>query len=121
MNKYLKANSPIVQDEIKFEQEIMIENDGINAYISTENINLNEKFNLEYKEDSYYDMYLKYNYIKNKIYIEIVYVSDESRKYYSYNPNSEERKILIYKLNEYIKETYNQTIEEFIQESEEME
>lgn len=118
LNKYLKANSQIVQDEIEFEQEVMIEADGINAYISTANIDLNKKFNLKYEEDTYYDMYLNYNYLKNNIYIVIVHVSDESRRYYRYNPNHEERKVLMDKLNKYIKETYNQTIEEFIQESE---
>lgn len=118
MNKYLKANSQIVQDEIEFEQEVMIEADGINAYISTANIDLNKKFNLRYEKDTYYDMYLNYNYLKNNIYIVIVHVSDESRKYYRYNPNREERKVLMDKLNKYIKEIYNQTIEEFIQESE---
>lgn len=118
MNKYLKANSKIVQEEIEFEQEVLVEIDGINAYISTANIDLNKKFDLQYEDDTYYDMYLNYNYLKNTIYIVIVHVSDESRKYYRYNPNHEERKVLIDKLNKYTKEKYNQTIEEFIQESE---
>lgn len=118
MNKYLKANSKIVQEEIEFEQEVQVEIDGINAYISTANIDLNKKFGLQYEDDTYYDMYLNYNYLKNTIYIVIVHVSDESRKYYRYNPNHEERKVLIDKLNKYTKEKYNQTIEEFIQESE---
>ena len=118
MNKYLKANSKIVQEEIEFEQEVMIEIDGISAYISTANIDLNKKFGLQYEEDTYYDMYLNSNYLKNTIYIVIVHVSDESRKYYRYDPSHEERKMLMDKLNKYIKEKYNQTIEEFIQESE---
>ena len=118
MNKFLKANSQIVQDEIEFEQEVMIEIDGINAYISTANIDLNKKFNLKYEENTYYDMYLNYNYLKNNIYIVIVCVSDETRTYYRYKPNHEERQVLMDKLKKYIKETYNQTIEEFIQESE---
>lgn len=121
MSRYIKANNELKDGEIEFEDEIFIEGKEINAYIKTSNINLEDKFNLKYKDDSYYDMYLNYNYAKDKVNIEIVFVSDSERKYYYYLPNSREKDVLIRNLERYIKEEYNQTIKKFIKEYEEEE
>lgn len=123
MNKKLKSNEKITEDEIEFDDEIIMnyEEKEINAYISTENINLNKKFGLKYKEDSYYDIYLNYKYLEEKAYIEIVYVDDKNREYYIYNPTIEEQKMLIKQLKRYIKNVYKQSIKEFIEELEEWE
>lgn len=121
MNKKLKSNEKITEDEIEFDDEIIMnyEEKEINAYISTENINLNKKFGLKYKEDSYYDIYLNYKYLEEKAYIEIVYVDDKNREYYIYTPTIEEQKMLIKQLKMYVKIIYNQSIKELIEELEE--
>lgn len=123
MNKKIKSNEKLTEDEIEFDDEIIMnyEEKEINAYISTENINLNKKFGLKYKEDSYYDIYLNYKYLEEKVYIEIVYVDDKNREYYTYNPTIEEQKMLIKQLKMYVKIIYNQSIKELIEELEEWE
>ncbi len=118
MSKMLKANSIIKENEIYFQDELISENKEINAYISTSNIDLKEKFGLKYKNDMYYDMYLNYKYLEKKLYIEIVKVEDEKRNYYIYIPTEGEKKMLMKKLEEYIEKNYNQSIEEFIKEVE---
>ena len=80
MSKILKSNSMIEEKEIYFEEEIIAENKEISAYISIANIDLEEKFGLKYENDMYYDMYLNYKYLENKLYIEIIRVEDEKKK-----------------------------------------
>lgn len=118
MSKMLKANSMIEEKEIYFEDEIIAENKEISAYISTANIDLEEKFGLKYKEDMYYDMYLNYKYLEKKLYIEIIQVEDEKRNYYIYIPTEDEKNMLMKKLEDYIKGNYIQSVEEFIEEIE---
>ena len=108
----------IKENEIYFQDELISENKEINAYISTSNIDLKEKFGLKHKNDMYYDMYLNYKYLEKKLYIEIVKVEDEKRNYYIYIPTEGEKKMLMKKLEEYIEKNYNQSIEEFIKEVE---
>lgn len=119
----MKAKEKLMKDEIEFEDEIIVDCDSkeINAYISTENINLNKKFGLKYADDSYYDMYLNYKYLEGKTYIKIICVKAEERKSYIYTPNIEEQKMLIEKLKAYVKKVYKQNIKDFIKEIEEWE
>ena len=118
MSKIIKANSMIEEKEIYFEDEIIAENKEISAYISTANIDLEEKFGLKYKDDMYYDMYLNYKYLEKKLYIEIIQVEDEKRNYYIYIPTEDEKNMLMKKLEDYIKGNYIQSVEEFIEEIE---
>lgn len=118
MSKIIKTNSMIEEKEIYFEDEIIAENKEISAYISTANIDLEEKFGLKYKDDMYYDMYLNYKYLEKKLYIEIIQVEDEKRNYYIYIPTEDEKNMLMKKLEDYIKGNYIQSVEEFIEEIE---
>lgn len=121
MNKKLNASSKILENEIEFADEVIIENKDINAYISSAYIDLNKKFGLKYEKDSYYDIYLNYKYLENKMYIEIVKVRDEDRQYYTYNPTTEEGKMLIEKLDRYIENLYKQNIKQFIDKANKLE
>lgn len=121
MNKKLNASSKILENEIEFADEVIIENKDINAYISSAYIDLNKKFGLKYEKDSYYDIYLNYKYLENKMYIEIVKVGDEDRQYYTYNPTTEEGKMLIEKLDRYIENLYKQNIKQFIDKANKLE
>lgn len=121
MSKKIKANSILLENEIEFIEEVIIEEQKINAYVSTEHLNIEEKFGLKYEDDIYYDMYLNYKYLENKVFIDIVKVEDKGRKYYTYNPTKKEEKMLIKKLETYIEKTYNQNIKDFIFNAEEVE
>lgn len=116
MSKKLQSNSRILESEIEFDDEVIIEGKEINAYISTSYIDLTEKFGLEYEEDSHYNIYLNYKCLEKKMSIDIVKIKDENRKYYKYIPTKEEKTMLIKKLEVYIEKNYNQSIEELIEE-----
>lgn len=104
----LKSKTELVEKNIEFEDEVIIDTKRkkINLYISTSKLDLKEKFDLRYKEDSYYDMYLNYYYSEKRLLIEIILVNDYNRKYYIYKPNEKELEILKVKMEDYIKEIY---------------
>ena len=69
----------------------------------------------------YYDVYLNYNPKADSCEMSIVAVSDDDRKYYKYIPDQEEKAILKNSLEEYIKSYEKKSIEELLEEVEELE
>lgn len=113
----------IKPDEIWFEDGIMIENSIINALTTMDAGQVEDIFGLKelnYDLD-YYDVYLDYNTEKDSCKITIVAVSDNERKYYSYIPKPEEKELLKNSLEEYTKSYEGKSIQELLDEVEELE
>lgn len=113
----------IKPDEIWFEDGIMIENSVINALTTMDAGQVEDIFGLKelnYDLD-YYDVYLDYNTEEDSCKITIVAVSDNERKYYSYIPKPEEKELLKKSLEEYTKSYEGKSIQELLDEVEELE
>lgn len=110
-------------DEIWFEDGIMIEDDGINALTTLDAGQVEDIFGLKelnYDFD-YYDVYLDYNPKEDSCKITIVAVGDDERKYYTYIPKPDEKEFLKNSLEEYTKSYEGKSIQELLDEVEELE
>ena len=119
----IKSLRELKTKEIWFEDGIIIENGIINALMTLDSGQVEDIFGLpELNYDlDYYDVYLDYNPKVDSCEISIVAVSDDDRKYYKYIPNQEEKTILKNSLEEYIKSYEKKSIEELLEEVEELE
>lgn len=110
-------------NEIWFEDGIMIENDEINALTTLDAGQVEDIFGLKelnYDLD-YYDVYLDYNPKKDSCKMTIVSVADDKRKYYTYIPKPKEKEFLKNSLEEYTKSYEGKSIQELLDEVEELE
>lgn len=110
-------------DEIWFEDGIMIEDEGINALTTLDAGQIEDIFGLKefnYGLD-YYDVYLYYNPKEDSCKMTIVAVTDDERKYYTYIPKPEEKEFLKNTLEEYTKSYEGKSIQELLDEVEELE
>ena len=121
----IKINSKhrLLNKEVLFEDGIIIEGNIINAYISLDGFQVEKTFGLkELNYDSeYYNVYFNYDFKNKSCEIQVVYVSDEERKYYTYLPKEEESIELIRQLDEYCKSIEGKTLEDIIKEEQERE
>ena len=122
-NLEIKSLRKLKAKEIWFEDGIIIENGIINALMTLDSGQVEDIFGLpELNYDlDYYDVYLDYNPKVDSCEISIVAVSDDDRKYYKYIPDQEEKAILKNSLEEYIKSYEKKSIEELLEEVEELE
>ena len=119
----IKSLRELKTKEIWFEDGIIIENGIINALMTLDSGQVEDIFGLpelNYELD-YYDVYLNYNPKADSCEMSIVAVSDDDRKYYKYIPDQEEKAILKNSLEEYIKSYEKKSIEELLEEVEELE
>lgn len=122
-NLEIKSLRKLKAKEIWFEDGIIIENGIINALMTLDSGQVEDIFGLpelNYELD-YYDVYLNYNPKADSCEMSIVAVSDDDRKYYKYIPDQEEKAILKNSLEEYIKSYEKKSIEELLEEVEELE
>ena len=122
-NLEIKSLRKLKAKEIWFEDGIIIENGIINALMTLDSGQVEDIFvlpELNYELD-YYDVYLNYNPKADSCEMSIVAVSDDDRKYYKYIPDQEEKAILKNSLEEYIKSYEKKSIEELLEEVEELE
>lgn len=121
----IKINSKyrLLNNEVLFEDGIIIEGNVINAYISFDGFQVEKSFGLkELNYDSeYYDVYFNYDFKNKSSEIEIVCVTDTERKYYTYLPKEDEASELIRQLDEYCKSIEGKTLEDIIKEEQERE
>lgn len=121
----IKINSKyrLLNNEVLFEDGIIIEGNVINAYISLDGLQVEKSFGLkELNYDSeYYDVYFNYDFKNKSSEIEIVCVTDTERKYYTYLPKEDEASELIRQLDEYCKSIEGKTLEDIIKEEQERE
>ena len=75
---------------------------------------------LNYDSD-YYDVYLDYNPKEDSCKITIVAVGDDERKYYTYIPKPDEKEFLKNSLEEYTKSYEGKSVQELLDEVEELE
>ena len=122
-NLEIKSLRELKAKEIWFEDGIIIENGIINALMTLDSGQVEDIFGLpELNYDlDYYDVYLNYNPKADSCEMSIVAVSDDDRKYYKYIPDQEEKAILKNSLEEYIKSYEKKSIEELLEEVEELE
>lgn len=114
VKRQLVAITPLQSSEIEFEDELLNEDDKINAYIPLYNIDIFEKFVIKKQEGFEYNMYLEYYKDENKSIITITEKNDTKYAIYEYEPSIVEHEMLKNKLDEYCKSQYNQSIEELI-------
>ena len=123
LDKEINSNRNLKAEEIWFEDGIIIENGVINALMTLDAGQVEEIYGLKelnYNE-GYYDVYLDYNTKEDNCKITIVVVTDDDRKYYTYLPNIEEKELLKNSLEEYVKSYEGESIQDLVQEAEEME
>lgn len=123
LDKEINSNRNLKAEEIWFEDGIIIENGVINALMTLDAGQVEEIYGLKelnYNE-GYYDVYLDYNPKEDNYKITIVAVTDDDRKYYTYLPNIEEKELLKNSLEEYVKSYEGESIQDLVQEAEEME
>lgn len=113
----------IKPEDIWFEDGIIVENEIINALTNMGAKQVKEIFGLDdlKYEPGYYDVYLDYNPKNDSCKMTIVAVSDEDRLYYKYIPNNKEKEILVKALEDYTKSYEGKTIQELLEELEELE
>lgn len=113
----------IKPDEIWFEDGIMIEDECINALTTLDAGQIEDIFGLKelnYDFD-YYDVYLDYNPKEDSCKMTIVAVGDDKRRYYTYIPKTDEKEFLKNLLEEYTKSYEGKSIQELLDEVEELE
>lgn len=122
-NIKINSNKRLLNNEVLFEDGIIIEGNVINAYISLDGFQVEKSFGLkELNYDSeYYDVYFNYDFENKSSEIEIVCVTDTERKYYTYLPKEDEASELIRQLDEYCKSIEGKTLEDIIKEEQERE
>lgn len=110
--------TPLQSSEIEFEDELLNEDDKINAYIPLYNIDIFDKFVIKKQEAFEYNMYLDYYKDENKSIITITEKNDTKYAIYEYETSTVENEMLKDKLEEYCKSKYNQNIQEFMNDEE---
>lgn len=110
-------------EDIWFEDGLLIENGIVNALTTMDREKIESIFGLEdlKNADGYYDLYLDYDSKKESCVITIVAVTDNNRNYYTYIPSSEEQEMLKKSLEEYAKTYEGKSIQELVNEIEEIE
>lgn len=123
LDKEINSNRNLKAEEIWFEDGIIIENGVINALMTLDAVQVEEIYGLKELnyDEGYYDVYLDYNPKEDNCKITIVAVTDDDRKYYTYLPNIEEKELLKNSLEEYVKSYEGESIQDLVQEAEEME
>ena len=123
LDKEINSNRNLKAEEIWFEDGIIIENGVINALMTLDAGQVEEIYGLKELnyDEGYYDVYLDYNPREDNCKITIVAVTDDDRKYYTYLPNIEEKELLKNSLEEYVKSYEGESIQDLVQEAEEME
>lgn len=123
LDKEINSNRNLKAEEIWFEDGIIIENGVINALMTLDAGQVEEIYGLKELnyDEGYYDVYLDYNPKEDNCKITIVAVTDDDRKYYTYLPNIEEKELLRNSLEEYVKSYEGESIQDLVQEAEEME
>lgn len=123
LDKEINSNRNLKTEEIWFEDGIIIENGVINALMTLDAGQVEEIYGLKELnyDEGYYDVYLDYNPKEDNCKITIVAVTDDDRKYYTYLPNIEEKELLKNSLEEYVKSYEGESIQDLVQEAEEME
>lgn len=123
LDKEINSNRNLKTEEIWFEDGIIIENGVINALMTLDAGQVEEIYGLKELnyDEGYYDVYLDYNPKEDNCKITIVAVTDDDRKYYTYLPNVEEKELLKNSLEEYVKSYEGESIQDLVQEAEEME
>jgi len=123
LDKEINSNRNLKTEEIWFEDGIIIENGVINALMTLDAGQVEEIYGLKELnyDEGYYDVYLDYNPKEDNCKITIVAVTDYDRKYYTYLPNIEEKELLKNSLEEYVKSYEGESIQDLVQEAEEME
>ena len=123
LDKEINSNRNLKAEEIWFEDGIIIENGVINALMTLDAGQVEEIYGLKELnyDEGYYDVYLDYNPKEDNFKITIVAVTDDDRKYYTYLPNIEEKELLKNSLEEYVKSYEGESIQDLVQEAEEME
>lgn len=123
LDKEINSNRNLKAEEIWFEDGIIIENGVINALMTLDAGQVEEIYGLKELnyDEGYYDVYLDYNTKEDNCKITIVAVTDDDRKYYTYLPNIEEKELLNNSLEEYVKSYEGESIQDLVQEAEEME
>lgn len=123
LDKEINSNRNLKAKEIWFEDGIIIENGVINALMTLDAGQVEEIYGLKELnyDEGYYDVYLDYNPKEDNCKITIVAVTDDDRKYYTYLPNIEEKELLKNSLEEYVKSYEGESIQDLVQEAEEME
>lgn len=123
LDKEINSNRNLKAEEIWFEDGIIIENGVINALMTLDAGQVEEIYGLKELnyDEGYYDVYLDYNPKEDNCKITIVAVTDDDRKYYTYLPNIEEKELLKNSLEEYVKSYEGESIQDLVQEAEEME
>ncbi len=120
VKRQLKEITPLQSSEIEFEDELLIEDEKINAYIPLYNIDIFEKFNLKQREDSEYNLYLDYDIQKEKSNITIIEKNDVGDIEYEYETSDVENQMLKEKLDKYCMQRYKQSLKEMIEEEREI-
>lgn len=123
LDKEINSSRNLKTEEIWFEDGIIIENGVINALMTLDAGQVEEIYGLKELnyDEGYYDVYLDYNPKEDNCKITIVAVTDDDRKYYTYLPNIEEKELLKNSLEEYVKSYEGESIQDLVQEAEEME
>lgn len=123
LDKEINSNRNLKTEEIWYEDGIIIENGVINALMTLDAGQVEEIYGLKELnyDEGYYDVYLDYNPKEDNCKITIVAVTDYDRKYYTYLPNIEEKELLKNSLEEYVKSYEGESIQDLVQEAEEME
>lgn len=119
VTRELIAIEPLKDEEIVFEDGVMIEDDrSLNAYIPLYYIDIFKKFNIKEKENVEYNLYLNYYKDEDKSIISIIEKNEKRDIEYQYEASSPENNMLKEKLNKYCIEISGQTIEEYFEEEE---
>ena len=113
----------IHENQIDFEDGIIIEDGIINAYIDTSTFDVEENFGLKQLENDgcYYNVFLNYDIKKDNCEIEIIEVTDDKRKYYTYLPKGNEKEMLVKELEKYCKSIEGLSLEDLFNEEQELE
>lgn len=119
----ISSKRKIHENQIDFEDGIIIEDGIINAYIDTSTFDVEENFGLKQLENDgcYYNVFLNYDIKKDNCEIEIIEVTDDKRKYYTYLPKRNEKEMLIKELERYCKSIEGLSLEELFNEEQELE
>lgn len=121
VKRELSGISLLESEEIEFEDELIIEEDKINAYIPLYNIDIFKKFDLKEREGFEYNMYLDYYPLKNKSVISITEKNDSSYIEYEYETSDSENEMLKDKLDKYCQMYYSASITNLLNDKEEQE
>ena len=116
VERILDAESPIEQNEINLEDDIMVMDEFIRACVSLDYIDVFKKFDIEMKNENEYNLFLDYDTKNKTCKLIIAEKWDDMNITYEYVSNDSENKMLIKKLEDYCKSTINMSLEELMEE-----